>query len=60
MYDVQLTDCGRDLLERITKGGKKTLAVEGDKAGEVDAGELVKREEEVLVSWFFPGVVERD
>lgn len=53
MYDVQLTECGRDLLARIKAGSKmgdKTgLVVEGEKVGEVDPRELVQKQE-VLVS----------
>ncbi|GHJ85098.1 hypothetical protein NliqN6_1500 [Naganishia liquefaciens] len=47
VYDVQLTDCGRDLLERITKDEtrKAGLVVEGEKVADVDAKELVKGEE---------------
>lgn len=59
IYDVDLTPCGTDWLARVLgrgKGGEVPLLREGEVVEKVDAGEAVRREEEVLVSlstWFF-------
>lgn len=55
IYDVDLTPCGRDWLARVLGGadreGKEVpLLAEGEVVEKVDAGEVVKREQEVLVS----------
>lgn len=50
VYDVQLTETGRELLARIKNGGGKIgLVVEGEEKGEIDTSEVL-REQEVLVS----------
>ncbi|KAJ9114101.1 hypothetical protein QFC20_001617 [Naganishia adeliensis] len=53
IYDVDLTPCGRDWLARVLGGadreGKEVpLLAEGEVVEKVDAGEVVKREQEVL------------
>jgi GMP synthase-like glutamine amidotransferase len=53
IYDVDLTPCGRDWLARVLgkgKGEEVPLLSEGEVVEKVDAGEAVRREEEVLVS----------
>jgi hypothetical protein len=50
VYDVQLTETGRDLLKRIKNGrGKVGLVVEGEEKGKLDTSEVLD-EQEVLVS----------
>lgn len=53
IYDVALTACGRDWLGRVLRAGegkRVTLLAEGEAVESVDAEELLRKEQEVLVS----------
>lgn len=52
VYDVDLTPCGEDWLGRVLgkEKGEVPLVVEGEAVKRIDAEEVVRKEEKLLVS----------